>query len=74
MASRQCKQNLNKVTLLWHLKPSQLSSCLIKYLGARVASNRPAKRPIHISLKQSVLLLNAKPGSKTMQHVFQLTQ
>jgi hypothetical protein len=39
-------------------------SCLLQYLGTRVASNRPAKGPVHIPLEQSVLLFNAEPGKK----------
>lgn len=33
----------------------------MQYLGARVPSNRPAKRPIDIPLHQSVLLFDSKP-------------
>lgn len=34
------------------------------YLRARIGSNRPAQRPVHIWLKQSVLLLYPKPNLK----------
>jgi hypothetical protein len=41
-------------------------SCLLQYLGTRVASNRP----LHISLEQSVLLFNAEPGKKMLQSTY----